>query len=219
MCLLWSGAELITRAIHTFKKGIHPGAHVGLTLIIWLAAAVVGGFSTAIAVSANVYDGYWGSYDCDWHYNSQGYREYDDCSEPTGRNAILIASAAFTWLLWIDYFVLFVLACIDTSRLNAAKGRPIMVVQQQPGAPWPAGPEMAGVAHPQSAYYPPTAVPAGVPRQSMPPPPPQQQYYAPSHSSSDAIPAPKQATAGPANGEGSSSQGGIQEYYPPGHAN
>ena len=95
-----------------------------------------------------------------------------------------------------------------------------MVVQQQPGAPWPAaGPEMAGIPQPQSAYYPPGAVPAAVPRQSMPPPQQQQQYYAPAPSAMGGIPAPKQTTASSANGEGSSSQGSIQEYYRPGQAN
>lgn len=214
MTILWSGTELITRAVRHFKRGIHPGAHVGVTLIIWLAAAVVGGFATAITVSAVYYDGYWGSYYCNSSYNGYGYSSDDDCPEPTGRNAILAASTVFTWLQFIIYFVIFVLACIETSRHNNAKSRPIMLVPQGAWAP-----ETGAVPMPPPGAYHAGPPPMAMPRQSMVPPPQQQQQYQqptsqPAPTASGAL--PPQTTN--EKGEGSGNQSGVREFYTPGTA-
>jgi hypothetical protein len=141
-CILWSGAELIVRACHNFHPGIHPGAHVGLCLIIWLAAAIVGGFEAALSWELAWYgDDSWSSYYCDYSWDSYNGYTYEDCDVPTGRTEIMIASTVFVWFLWAIYFIIFVLACIDTSRRNAASHRPIMVVQ-----PGPIGPNGVGAA-------------------------------------------------------------------------
>lgn len=134
MTLIWSAAELIVRAVHKFKRGIHPGGSVAATLIVWLAAAIVGALEGVFSVTM---DGY-----CDYYdYNSMTY-EYDtvECYNPWGgRWGIWIAVTAFTCLLWVIYFALFVIACIDTSRRNAAK-RLVMVVN--PASYW--GPQAQG---------------------------------------------------------------------------
>jgi len=46
----WQTAEFITLCVRR-NRGIHPGAHVGLHLVIWLASAVAAGFITAITIS------------------------------------------------------------------------------------------------------------------------------------------------------------------------
>ena len=41
--MIWDIAELATRFGRKWKAGIHPGAHVAISLFIWLGAAIVGG--------------------------------------------------------------------------------------------------------------------------------------------------------------------------------
>lgn len=134
MSLTWSAAELIVRAVHKFERGIHPGGNVAATLIVWLAALIVGPLEAAYTVTT---DGY-----CDYEYNydTNGYDETDDCYNPWGgRKGVWIAVAVFTCLLCLMYFTLFVMACIDTSRRNKAK-RVVMVVN--PANYW--GPQAQG---------------------------------------------------------------------------
>lgn len=138
MALIWSAAELIVRAVHKFQTGIHPGGNVAATLIIWLAAAIVGAMQGIYAATV---DGY-----CDYNYNynsetgSYEYEDTDDCHDPWGgRWGVWIAITVFSCLLWVIYFTLFVMACMDTSRRNAAK-RTVMVVN--PANYW--GPQAQG---------------------------------------------------------------------------
>lgn len=41
--MIWSAAEIITLACRRFVAGIHPGAHVGLSLLLWLGCATAVG--------------------------------------------------------------------------------------------------------------------------------------------------------------------------------
>jgi len=50
-------AEFITLCVRR-DRGIHPGAHVGLHLVIWLGAATCAGFLTAITISDSICGSY-----------------------------------------------------------------------------------------------------------------------------------------------------------------
>jgi hypothetical protein len=144
MCLLWSGAELITRWIRTAHVGITPGAHVGVLLIIWLACGIVGGLLSAVApwITSDYYDSYRGSSSC-YNYTTGYYERCDDDDEDRNdsgvqtRQGIFWAIVAITWLLWAINFTLFVRACVDTHRRRMAN-RPIIYV------PYWAGPGAQG---------------------------------------------------------------------------
>jgi hypothetical protein len=126
--MLWSLAEVITRAVRKFKAGIHPGAHVGMCLIIWMISSITGGMlCTYVAVNPDEDDS-----DCVYQtYNSQGMRTYNDCApqDPYPRGKIL-GAAVITCLIFGLFFGLFVDACICTHRRNTAAKRPIMVIAQ-----------------------------------------------------------------------------------------
>ncbi|KAK2061978.1 hypothetical protein LY76DRAFT_337619 [Colletotrichum caudatum] len=97
VAIIWDVSELITICARGGRKGIHPGAHVGLHLIFCLA------FTTAIVCEALF------SYSFDWPFARQEH-----------------VALAFTCLLLLDHFILFVRACIETSQRNA--GAPVYVV-------------------------------------------------------------------------------------------
>lgn len=134
--LLWSLSEVITRAVRKFKAGIHPGAHVGMCLILWLLSAIMGGSLCAYVALDPSRD----ESDCTYSsYDSQGnlhtYNECDEYVDPYPRSKIL-GTAVITCLLFALYFGLFVDACINTHKRNTAASRPIMVIAQPQN--WPA---------------------------------------------------------------------------------
>ncbi|KAI1208333.1 uncharacterized protein F4807DRAFT_148241 [Annulohypoxylon truncatum] len=154
--ILWNGAELITFAVRSRKnekRGIHPGAHVGLHLCFWIACvfAVLLSVTEAIAVNADVRDcadettttstySYYSSY-CD---------QYDGI-DMTGRYLpMLRAVAALFCLMLLVHFILFVFACVDTHKRNLLKpaGMVVPPVAPQAGMYYP--PPQPGVA----PYYP-----------------------------------------------------------------
>jgi hypothetical protein len=120
MALIWSAAELIVRAVHKFQKGIHPGGQVAACLILWMAAVIV------FAIESLSF-GSFGRY-CNYTYDSRvGYTE-TDCTDPfKAHKPLWRAITAFTALLGLVYFTLFVCGCIDTSKRNSAK-RVVMMV-------------------------------------------------------------------------------------------
>ncbi|KFH44274.1 hypothetical protein ACRE_049270 [Hapsidospora chrysogenum ATCC 11550] len=120
MALIWSAAELIVLAVHKFQKGIHPGGQVAACLILWMAAAT-------IAILEGLTSSTFRSH-CSYAYDSRvGYIE-SNCNNPYGAQRPLWAAiTAFTSLLWLVYFTLFIYACIDTSKRNSAK-RVVMMV-------------------------------------------------------------------------------------------
>ncbi|GKT50548.1 uncharacterized protein ColSpa_10729 [Colletotrichum spaethianum] len=109
----WDVSELITVCARGGRIGIHPGAHVGLHLLFWLI------FATAIVCeSLNLY--------------FIGY--YGDGFIATQQHVAL----AFTCLLLINHFTLFVRACIETHQRNTRP--PIYMVPVNMPAPMqPAG--------------------------------------------------------------------------------
>ncbi|KAI0117685.1 hypothetical protein GGR51DRAFT_262825 [Nemania sp. FL0031] len=150
--ILWNTAELITYCVRLRKqiqRGIHPGAHVGLHLIFWLAGA----FSILLTVSiyeAVVYDlrrceranddddsdsySYYGYY-CD-DYKPLDY--FQSSIVPVLRGLVAI------FVIWaINHFVLFVLACIETHKRNAMKPAGFIMPVPAPSA-----------VPPQAMYYP-----------------------------------------------------------------
>ncbi|ORY58495.1 uncharacterized protein BCR38DRAFT_447478 [Pseudomassariella vexata] len=106
---LWDASELITICARrkTANRGIHPGAHVGVDLCVWLAGVM------CVIMQTTAY------YDADFHYYS--------CDE----NTALLASRylpiaktilAFLGMLTLLHFGIFVRACVETNTRNRARG-------------------------------------------------------------------------------------------------
>ncbi|KAL6891742.1 hypothetical protein HDV57DRAFT_514088 [Trichoderma longibrachiatum] len=132
LCLAWSLAELITRAVRKWKSGIHPGAHVGICLILWLITAIMGGSLSAFVAMNDVSSR--DEEDCivythDQYGNARTYNECDDyyVQYPRGK---ALGGAVITCMLFAIEFGLFVDACVRTHRRNTAKARPVMVIAQ-----------------------------------------------------------------------------------------
>lgn len=133
------------------KRAIHPGVAVGVDLILWLSIIVTGLFAMYGYFSIRYWnDDYSSSYSDSYtdYYNESYcgsvdivYNSYDgsctakttDCpgwdsceakeaSEKIDRRAkTMLAGVAFNWLCLILHFILFVWACVDTSRRNKMK--------------------------------------------------------------------------------------------------
>lgn len=159
--VLWNAAELITYFVRKRKqvpRGIHPGAHVGLHLILWL----VGAFSILLTTTV-LYSAMYGLRSCqhqDDDPDSYSYYGYSYCGEfqpyDHYESSVLpaIRGLLAIFALWtINHFVLFVLACIDTHKRNVLRPAGFVV-------PIPA----------QAMYYPQQAVGAQPAQQPM-------QYY------------------------------------------
>lgn len=69
--IFWSVAELITVCVRKGRRGIHPGAHVALHLLFWLAFAVAAGL-TAYVVALYVEE--------QSYYSSYRYNRYSSLS-------------------------------------------------------------------------------------------------------------------------------------------
>ncbi|KAK2046093.1 hypothetical protein LZ31DRAFT_574774 [Colletotrichum somersetense] len=104
VAIIWDVSELVTICARGGRKGIHPGAHVGLHLIFCLA------FTTAIVCEALFCHSFY------WPFAAQEH-----------------VALAFTCLLLLDHFILFVRACIETSQRDA--GAPICAVPSGTTAP------------------------------------------------------------------------------------
>ncbi|PKK50386.1 hypothetical protein CI102_4759 [Trichoderma harzianum] len=139
IALLWSLIELIVRAARKFQKhGIHPGAHIALSLIIFLVATVL------TSLFGPWFQDSWGaSYatqSCGNQWNSTTQTVVWTCTDDEDNYAakhmfahersVSIAVAVVTYLIAAIHFTLFVGACVDTSRVNAAASRPIYVIAQ-----------------------------------------------------------------------------------------
>ncbi|TLS24378.1 hypothetical protein PpBr36_09041 [Pyricularia pennisetigena] len=108
----WQVAEFITVAVRK-DRGIHPGAHVGMHLVIWLSyivAAVYSGFEVQRLDHYN-------------RYPYDGYRSSRTAASDiqAGIKKIFsfqVAVLVFVVLLVLAHFALFVRACIETHRRN-----------------------------------------------------------------------------------------------------
>ncbi|PSR81441.1 hypothetical protein BD289DRAFT_439170 [Coniella lustricola] len=123
---IWQFADgltmLVRRSIH---RPIHPGAHVGVRLILSIIGAIAissVGISLAVSlgnwtVDPNCYDGsYWsdsGAYEADVYCGT-----YDFATTAAARAyfGTLEALMAFAVLMWAGEVTLFVLACVETHR-------------------------------------------------------------------------------------------------------
>ncbi|EHK24263.1 uncharacterized protein TRIVIDRAFT_215551 [Trichoderma virens Gv29-8] len=138
IAMVWSLAEVITRAVRKFKSGIHPGAHVGVCLILWMLSSVMGGIlCTYVALNPYRDDQDCGTYTyTDSYGNRHTSSSYcDEYSDPYPRGKLL-GAAVITCLIFGLYFGLFIDACINTHRRNVAAKRPIMMIAQPQN--WPA---------------------------------------------------------------------------------
>ncbi|KAI1880550.1 hypothetical protein JX265_000790 [Neoarthrinium moseri] len=99
-CIIWNSAEFIVLCVRRDRsKGIHPGAHVGVDLLI---------FGGAIVSTMFMF------------INSNSMRNYYDASVaayywPTDRYLILVLGGVIALLLPI-HFALFVRACAETDH-------------------------------------------------------------------------------------------------------
>ncbi|KAH9891432.1 hypothetical protein F4778DRAFT_334406 [Xylariomycetidae sp. FL2044] len=189
--IVWNTAELITYCVRLRRetqRGIHPGAHVALHLLFWLACALAVLLTVTIFTSSRSQvescRRYYEDDDEDVSYYNGGYSRYycDDLSTKSLRDyyewnylPILRALIAMFCLATLNHFALFVLACIDTHRRNLM--RPAgMVFPPQPmpmpamyyGPPGPPPPGMVpyypmGMMPPQQAHMPWAPAPYPVP--------------------------------------------------------
>ncbi|KAK6844165.1 hypothetical protein PG995_014275 [Apiospora arundinis] len=199
VCIIWDLAELITlftcgrhrkgdqqqpqqegQKQSTARDGIHPGAHVGVDLVLWLA----GIFVVLFTISGSVLDGYSYRYECEEfakggpnYYSTSYYEKFcspsylndlDNFYKPAAR-----AISAFACLLTLTHFVIFVRACIETNLRNRMRGPVVMVPTSH-----------------MSMYIVPGQQQAGM----MPMMPPQSHYMAPGHQGS--APMNEKAAAG-----------------------
>ncbi|KAI1755179.1 hypothetical protein F4782DRAFT_438650 [Xylaria castorea] len=130
--IIWNTAELITYCVRLRKetqRGIHPGAHVGLHLIFWLAGAF------AILLTVSVYLGvaynieYCGRKDDEYSSYSGSYcSDYEPLNYWKWNVLPVIRAHLAIFALWtINHFVLFVLACIETHKRNSMRSTAYIV--------------------------------------------------------------------------------------------
>lgn len=122
--VVWQLAEYITILVRrSIYRPIHPGAHVGVHLILTiLCILVVGSLSTSLSYTL-----------ADWTVDSQcdgtnfdyyngekyvycGYDTFPSEAQANRYFHFLEALVAFSTLMTISHFVLFVLACVETDR-------------------------------------------------------------------------------------------------------
>ncbi|KAF5020161.1 hypothetical protein F66182_7801 [Fusarium sp. NRRL 66182] len=147
VALVWDIAELITRKVRKFEAGIHPGAHVAISLLIWLGAGALGGLESTL--SAYTFD--YLDRDCEYDSEEQTY-ECTTTDKYTSKRAMFIALSVMTCMVWLWHFILFIGACIDTQKRNAAMKRPVTMVFGGP-AYW--GPGAQGFQQVPQYYGPP----------------------------------------------------------------
>ncbi|OTA94323.1 hypothetical protein M434DRAFT_270063 [Hypoxylon sp. CO27-5] len=155
---VWTIAELVTlffRRKNAPGRGIHPGAHVGVQLILFLALILALFYSAMLWrsvqrstepcnewtrdpddpnwVTKNTTDpnGNWLRTSMRSYYCPESYR--DMINDPSYRSAVQ-AIIAFCVLLWAIHFTLFVRACVETQRRNSEPP----VIMMYPQQAWPA---------------------------------------------------------------------------------
>ncbi|KAH8161124.1 hypothetical protein CIB48_g7118 [Xylaria polymorpha] len=142
--IIWNTAELITYCVRLRKetqRGIHPGAHVGLHLIFWLAGifAILLTVTVYLSVASAVQNCEHRNDDDDYYsyYSSSYCSEYQPLDYYKWNVLPVIRAHLAIFALWvINHFVLFVLACIETNKRN--RMRPAaFVVPVNAVAPYP----------------------------------------------------------------------------------
>ncbi|KAK1847978.1 hypothetical protein CCHR01_09412 [Colletotrichum chrysophilum] len=142
--IIWDTAELITICARGGRRGIHPGAHVGLHLIFWLCFAAAVGLQGTYIYFRDVDDYY-------YSYSSRRQSFFRTKVVPM-QNTI----TAFTALLLINHFILFVRACVETNQRNSRP--PVFMVPVNAPPPMQsqavAGSYVPYPHQPQQAYIP-----------------------------------------------------------------
>lgn len=158
--LLWQVAEYLTLTIRrSIYRPIHPGAHIGMHLVLWVLALIVTLFCcftlsyalTSWSVDAQCNDSF--GYYTSSSSSSDSYVYCDFYHFPSSARAhlyfgLLEALTAFAVLMLVCHFALFVLACIETDRRRkwGKQARVVYLV----AAPAPA----AGAADGRTYYSP-----------------------------------------------------------------
>ncbi|KAI1396807.1 hypothetical protein F4819DRAFT_491139 [Hypoxylon fuscum] len=163
----WTLAELFTlcaRRRSAPGRGIHPGAHVGVQLVLFLAQILALFYSCMLwrsvqrsVAPCNTWardpdDPDWVSHNAtavdaagDRYASVSSFwcpESYRDLVNNSGYRSAVQTLIAFCALLWAIHFSLFVRACVETQRRNSEA--PVLVVYPQPMWPAPYG---AGQAH------------------------------------------------------------------------
>ncbi|OLN88349.1 hypothetical protein CCHL11_00014 [Colletotrichum chlorophyti] len=115
LAVIWDISELITICARGGRLGIHPGAHVGLHLVFFIAFMIATGYEAWWVIERESNDTYFGG------------------NVITLQNIVL----AFTALLFLGHFILFVRSCIDTHKQRNRP--PIYMVPINAPPPMPAG--------------------------------------------------------------------------------
>lgn len=118
--IVWQLAEFITIAARKSRRPIHPGAHVGVHLILWFLSILV--VPTLFISLAYTLDDY--SIEGDCGSNGGSSYSYQYCSYYTFASQaaadsyfrLMEALSAFSVLLLVAHFTLFVMACVETDR-------------------------------------------------------------------------------------------------------
>ncbi|KKY34794.1 hypothetical protein UCDDA912_g05223 [Diaporthe ampelina] len=139
--IIWQLAEHITLAVRLDWRSIHPGAHVGVHLVLWvLAILVVPSLCLSLSYEMADYtiradcerdgDGYYtgSSSSCYWYsFPSQGAAD--------GYFRLLEAISAFAVLMLISHLTLFVMACVESDRRRRhGKATKVVYLVAAPGA-------------------------------------------------------------------------------------
>jgi hypothetical protein len=191
LSLIWNVSEAICILTRGGHRGIHPGANVGLDLILWLALAGADvalwliGVASSIVGAATSYSSY-GDY-------GSGYDDFDDVfgddlsNTVKGIRAKGQALLGLTAVLTILHFTTFVIACYETNVRNRLPRQTVIVMQPATAQPTQAfyppaayatqhqplpGQQMYYPYQQQQAVYPPKAIEAYQGQQGTPPPPP-----------------------------------------------
>ncbi|ERT00527.1 hypothetical protein HMPREF1624_03900 [Sporothrix schenckii ATCC 58251] len=163
LAILWPAAELVTLAVRR-NRGIHPGAHVGIHLIIWLAGTAAGGLVASEYSLDSLFTYWWLSdFSLPVAEKTKGYAHY---------LTMELALCICLWPLVVVNMILFVRACIECHRRNMRRAmhranKKAMLIAAQ--SAWAPGQAPGQVPYQMAA----PAAPAPVPG---PPPPPMNAY-------------------------------------------
>lgn len=123
LSILWQAAEFITIAVRgSIHRPIHPGAHVGLHLCFWILALFVTitcCFTLSYSLNSWTVSSECDNYDSGRFSSDSVYCDYYTFSSDAKARAyfgMLEAVTAFSLLMLLCHFALFVMACIETDR-------------------------------------------------------------------------------------------------------
>lgn len=115
----------MTQLCKKWQSGIHPGAHVGVSLILWLAAIICTGFFGALYGDSVGWD--YDYQDCERYSRQSDGNYYSDSghcpseSERSTQRSLAIVTLVFLASAGVLSFFLFVGACYDTKARNQAR--------------------------------------------------------------------------------------------------